>query len=293
MEWASDERRLLGIEYHTHSVQDYALYEERYSATHPKPVWMDADFGKHGDNTSEHGVYSGRLRSFWIRSLNTTNNANQALLEIGLNDSVATTQYGAPQRCWWLVTLDIDGGMNATLFVQNKTATRHGEALFVRFNPLAAEVQLNSLGQWSPVEPNSTMDGGSKLMRAVDSGVRFSAPTSLNSDTPLDSPTRVNSRAARSTHDRWLSVDSLDAAVAVLGQPSGFDSQYHCMDRLRSHHPTREATDCPCSCSPTHGGLGIRSGSRSVGRAKMSQLRRILPFGFVSAQTCDMVVVVV
>ena len=198
VEWASADRSLLGIEYHTHDVHDYALYERRYSATSPPPVWMDADFGKHGDNTSKHAVYHGTLRSFWSRSNATM---HQVLLEVEMSDPVAAVDYGAPQRCWWLVSLDATDTLSATLIVQNKTATRHGEAMFARFNPRADSVQFSSLGQWTAVTPNSTLDGGSKLMRGVDSGLRFSAPQNTS---------------------HWLRIDSLDAAVVALGQPSGF-----------------------------------------------------------------------
>ena len=73
--------------------------------------------------------------------------------------------------------------------------------MFARFNPRADSVQFSSLGQWTAVTPNSTLDGGSKHMRGVDSGLRFSAPQHTN---------------------HWLRIDSLDAAVVALGQPSGF-----------------------------------------------------------------------
>ena len=206
VDWASPQRPLLAIEYHTHDAHDYDLYEQRYSAKKPKPIWMDADFGKHGDNSSKHAVYTGALRSFWTRENATT---HDVLIEIGFSDPVASTDYGAPQRCWWLLSVNVSGGLEATLFVQNKTATRHGEAMFARFNPRAAQVQLNSLGQWTAVTPNSTLDGGSKLMRGIDSGLRFGT---------LSRTTQARDHDA----DHWLQIDSLDAAVAVFGRPTGF-----------------------------------------------------------------------
>ena len=139
-------------------------------------------------------------------------------MELAQHDPLATTEYGGAQRYWWLLFINTEGKLDATLAVQNKTATRHSEAMFVRFNPpatAAAAVEFNSLGQWVPATSNLTIDGGSKIMRAVtDSGLRFRSPSEL--------PKSSAKKGDRAAAGEQLLIRSLDAAVAVLGEPLAF-----------------------------------------------------------------------
>lgn len=80
-------------------------------------------------------------------------------------------------------------------------ALQHAEALFVRLNPPAGTIERDSVGQWVPVTPNTTVDGGSKLMHGVDTGVRFRAVE---------------------PQEALLELTTLDAGVVVLGRPTSF-----------------------------------------------------------------------
>lgn len=131
VEWASSDRTLLELDYRIYSAADSAVYQPAYSGLSNPPGWFAHDFGKPGDTTSVHSAYSTTLLSAWADSEGTT-----ALLELGLNSTDAVVLYGGAAQYWLKVAVSpTDGSIAATVTVVNKTATRHPEALFVRFNP--------------------------------------------------------------------------------------------------------------------------------------------------------------
>jgi hypothetical protein len=154
--WASKGRPLLGLDYRVYSQDDFKIYQPAYSGLPHPPSWFGHDFGKPGDDSTKHMVYSGRLVSFWTKSthadsINNESAAVEALVEIALNDTSATVLYGGAQKYWWHVVLSSQS-VSATLTVENKTATRHPEAMFVRFNPIAVSTEMDKLGQASCFE---------------------------------------------------------------------------------------------------------------------------------------------
>lgn len=212
--WAGFGRELFGIEYLTPSADDFSTFQRGYSGLSNPPSWFQHDFGKPGDSLANHTVSTVLLKQMWTRG-----NTSEALLLLTPSWSEAAVLCGGAQRYFLHLALDRTerNSLLATLHVVEKTPTRHAEALFLRFNPPQAfhaeggAVEIDKLGQWLPAKSGLAVDGGSKLLHGVQSGVR------------------AHSAATGNT----LTVEMMDAGVVCLGEPSAFPIALH----VNGSHP--------------------------------------------------------
>jgi hypothetical protein len=143
--------------------------------------------------------------------------------------------YGAPQELWLQVAVEENGTVSLDLQAFNKTATRLGEASFLRFRPVQRHNfhwLMDKLGSW--VDPLDTVTNGSMHSHGVRDGVGY-FPKSANDANDEEG----------SASPAFFAIDTLDAFVAdpataadpatnflmpltaLKGPVLGFDMQLH------------------------------------------------------------------
>eukprot|EP00756_Hemistasia_phaeocysticola_P056269 Hpha_TRINITY_DN3234_c0_g1::TRINITY_DN3234_c0_g1_i1::g.186050::m.186050 len=192
---------LFTFAYRSYSQEDFLQFQRNYGNQSNPPDYFKKDFGKPGDNVSQHLVWHGELDSLWVKQ--TASECSFGVLTRIVDDhgdtSVAHDEYGAPSRFLSLYSLPPGGGgsVNVTIWCVNKTSTRLPESMFVSFLPKGSGAwEMNKLGQWQST--GGVVPGGSWHLHGVEKGFRFSVG------------------------GRNLTVFPLDAPVINLGEPLGF-----------------------------------------------------------------------
>lgn len=186
------------------------------------PQDCDTEYGKPGQQsavpTPVHQLVAPTLTSLWRRAetggQGVDSLSDSLLLKLAFPPELHR-DYGAPQAAELLLRFprNTTGGREVVqieLTLLNKSATRLGEAAFLTFNPsvsgaLAGSWWMDKIGEW--VSPLEVVDGGSKGLHGVSSGVRYNASMCSSTATMM--------------------IASLDAGLVVWGPPDPFPSPIH------------------------------------------------------------------
>ena len=189
---ASEANQLLLVNYTSYSQEDYTAFIKDYASMPDPPSYFPQDFGKPGDNVSEHKAWLGSFMGLYQHG-----SIFVVELRVGA-DTEAHLKYGAPALVFLTVDASVVGKVSASFGMFNKTSTRLPESMFVMFNPVVDPedtFSMTKLGETFPVHNDSITWGGSTHLHGVDS-VAFA-----NGD---------------------IRVSPVDARVVGLGVPSGF-----------------------------------------------------------------------
>ena len=204
--WASAANPLLALVYQTYNISQFQAFQRAYSNLTNPPGYFPHDFGKPNDTEAVYYDEVATAVSFWQK---TAAGGTTILVETEFSNPVLHAEYGAPATVWIELNIPVDSGrdggsgsrpgIDVSVLLINKTATRHAEAMFLQLNPPAASMEMDKLGSWIPLAPGLVVDGGNKHMHGVNSGVRFSQ-----------------------TGGGSMTLETLDAGVVVFGDPVGF-----------------------------------------------------------------------
>ena len=135
------------------------------------------------------------------------------MLQLVFDDSLVQN-YGAPEAAEVLLKFphanDGRQSMEVELTLINKQPTRLGESLFFTFNPaLGGDWFMDKLGE--RVSPLEVVDGGSRGLHGITSGVLYEMPS--------------DGSAAKTNMSVF--IESLDAGIVVWSKPDPFPSPIH------------------------------------------------------------------
>eukprot|EP00040_Diaphanoeca_grandis_P026011 m.144974 g.144974 ORF g.144974 m.144974 type:complete len:865 (-) comp30404_c0_seq3:55-2649(-) len=229
--WASATNPLFGVNYQTYNITQFQAFQRAYSNLTNPPSYFPHDFGKPNDTQAMYNNDNASAVAFWQK---TSNGTTTFLIESTFSNQDLHVEYGAPSTIWTQISVPPGGsksnsneGIDVTILLINKTATRHAEAMFLQLNPLQDTMEMDKLGTWIELGAGLVVDGGNKHMHGVNSGVRFNqsvaATKATNSPNNLARP-RNHQSNTQSVVGRTGSMllETLDAGVVVFGEPSGF-----------------------------------------------------------------------
>lgn len=196
--WADSGHKLLQMKYRSYSAFDLQNFFSEYTKINAD--WVNHDYGKPGLPLDVEGkVLTPVLNSLYFRR-------DVDFCSFVLHTSFApegSEKFGTVSTAW--VALGIgNSGIDVTIGLFNKSATRLPESMFVQFLPANSYGQwyVNKLGSWVPA--SEVIDGGAKHLHGnMEDGFRLDAG------------------------DRQMVVSSLDAAVVNFGELTAYPSPVH------------------------------------------------------------------
>ena len=218
--WASATALLSNLVYSTFDEASYDVIWQHYAhRTTPFPDWFLKDFGK-PNATSMGGARRldavPVLKKAWHQD--NDKDSLHVVLEAAF-DKGLVRHAGAPAAVYYEITSPSDSDdLFIDVILENKTATRLPEALWLRWEPALSAVDSNSwvmskLGSW--ISPLEVIRNGSMGMHAVDDG-------------------GVAVRSADGA--AVLSIRSLDAALVSPGSATPFPSVVTLPDLSKGMH---------------------------------------------------------
>mmetsp|Transcript_43781 Transcript_43781/g.76864 ORF Transcript_43781/g.76864 Transcript_43781/m.76864 type:complete len:807 (+) Transcript_43781:83-2503(+) len=196
--WADSGHKLLQLKYRSYSAFDMATFFSSYTKINAD--WVDHDYGKPGLPFDVEGkVLTPFLNTLYLKR-------DGDFCSFVLHTSFAlegSEKFGAASTAW--IALGIgNNGIDVTMGMFNKSATRLPESMFVQFLPAKSYGQwyVNKLDSWVPAL--EVIDGGAKHLHGnMEGGFRLDAG------------------------DRQMLVSSLDAAVVNFGELTAYPSPVH------------------------------------------------------------------
>jgi hypothetical protein len=194
-EWASDKNPIALLTYQTLSQEDYSRYRASYVIS--SADWAQKDFGK--PNIERFGA----KREEWQPAsaevqMAETAEAHRILVSLQFKEaeSFESGRAAFPRHVFAeLVLPKAEPTIQLTFSWFGKPATRMPEALWLTFNPIAADVKgwkLEKSGDW--ISPFDVVASGNRHMHALQQGFKY-----------------------ESSNDSFT-VDTLDAPVIALGE---------------------------------------------------------------------------
>lgn len=182
--------------YQTYSQADYKTFFDEYIYDFSQG-YIYLDLGKPGMNVSKTMTLNPKVKSLWMKEDNISMNF---LVEMEFDLSIVL-DYGAPQAVWTSVrvydpSLQLPEGIDFTLYLVNKTATRIPESLSFYFNPLVQNSSSMAVGKLAEyISVLDVIKNGSRHLHASDNGISYS---------------------------EGLNVTAYDTSVVCIGMPNAF-----------------------------------------------------------------------
>lgn len=210
VDWASVSNPIGGLLYRTYSSAEITQFLSSYLVHDGAlPDWAFHDFGKPGCTTEcIQARYFGALKTLWTKQIP---NGQSFLVQLGLAPQKGVDPHvaaGAPEQVWLqydvLSSSEVDD-LLLTVTIENKTATRLPEAMFLNLNPLskipgngdASMWFVDKFGEW--ISGDDVVNGGSRHLHAASSGIRLKQGGAAS-----------------------IGFYSLDAPVFCLGEPDAY-----------------------------------------------------------------------
>jgi len=213
-EWASEKNPIALFTYQTLSQEDYRTFIASYLTT--KADWAQKDFGK--PNIERYGARSEEWHpSITDLQLEKTESGHRILvgLQFDDRDALQSGRAAFPRDAFLELNLPSDRPeIELSLSWFGKPATRMPEALWLTFNPIAADPHewlLDKSGEW--ISPFDVVASGNRHMHCLQSGFRYSSG------------------------GHSFSVDTLDAPVVALGERSPLFFSNEQPDLSKGIHP--------------------------------------------------------
>jgi hypothetical protein len=162
--WADDSHPLAQFIYRTYNATDFNAQQKVCCFSHNASMQAATN--------AEQTTTTPTMTGLWVDSESMPRLWYLKLELPELQHSI----YGAPSVLWMSVSVSDDASVHIDLQAFNKTSTRLGEALFVRFLPpsVAGHVwKMDKLGSW--VDPLDTVRNGSLHQHGVRNGVSYTS----------------------------------------------------------------------------------------------------------------------
>ncbi|KAJ1459607.1 hypothetical protein M885DRAFT_510755 [Pelagophyceae sp. CCMP2097] len=181
-EWASPHERLALLKYQTLSDDDFRFFRDQMLRGGADGAGAD-EYGR-PNATAATGALSATVPAA-VRAV--YRRGDELLVQVGFAARLRE-DYGAPSDAWLRYAADGET-LKIDVLLLNKTSTRFIDSMYLSMHPrLKGDWALDQMGTWT--DPALAVDGTSKGIRAVLSGVKFETPAAQRivfqtPDTPI------------------------------------------------------------------------------------------------------------
>jgi hypothetical protein len=162
MAWADESHPLAQFIYRTYNATDFDAQQKICCFSHNESMQAATD--------AQQTTTMPTMTGLWV-----DNESTPRLWRVKLElPELQHSTYGAPSVLWMAIYVSDDASISIDLQAFNKTSTRLGEALFVRFLPPSVSGHvwtMDKLGSW--VDPLDTVRNGSLHQHGVRNGVVY------------------------------------------------------------------------------------------------------------------------
>jgi hypothetical protein len=165
--WANASHPIGALRYQTFDATSYTTFNTEYNPNCGPPC---GDFAKRGVESANPQA------AVWTPRMLRVQQENECEVLVQLKwDPMLSSLYGAPRNVS-VAYVFTEQGVNMTVVMDGKPATRLPEAIWVRINPIVADVtgwRMNVLDSW--VDPLDVVVNGTRTLHAVWQGVKHDA----------------------------------------------------------------------------------------------------------------------